>query len=722
MPRKTVTIGDRTLALDARFDRLDLRDLPYRARLGNLPTQYPSDELAARWLPAYAAAKLVRNQGPDGACTGFGLAAVINYLLFTKANLEGTTTRQVSPAMLYRLARLYDEWPGEDYDGSSCRGALKGWHRHGVCRDALWPYLIRREKRVAVTPTEDPENRNDPARNWDVDALDCTLGVYYRVDARSIVDMQSAIVEVGAIYVAGVAHEGWNVPTRKTLHGHADLVRIQHVPKPRDGGGHAFALVGYNDLGFVIQNSWGTEWASQGFALLPYEDWVTHGEDAWVFTLGVPRRLSAQGKRAGNDRPLRTPRFLVPSASGDARGLERPVGLLRGDDAFSRRFRDVPADLQPLDANAAYCHTIVLDRGYAVGNDLTAEAPGAALDNAALLRPSEWLKKHRRRKLMIYAHGGLNSEGASITRIRALAPYALANGIYPLFITWRSGALETVGDLVEELFTKAGAVSAPARASGWIERLSDKTDRLLEPLLRGPGSALWGQMKLNAERAGRLGEGGAFMMVKRLEALAQEIDNLEVHLIGHSAGAILLGALLEPLRRARLNVKTLRLFAPACTTRFALERYRPALRSGQIEARHFYVHTLSDKLERDDSVGPYRKSLLYLVSRAFEDVHKTPLLGLDRSFDAETAADGAEDDLWSDDRSEDVKQWADFWDKSGGADNRIVLSRATVSTGGGSIDATHGCFDNAVDIMGDALGTIVNPRSPERVKIHRLDF
>jgi len=722
MPRKTVTIGDRTLALDARFDRLDLRDLPYRARLGNLPTQYPSDELAARWLPAYAAARLVRNQGPDGACTGFGLAAVINYLLFTKANLEGTTTLQVSPAMLYRLARLYDEWPGEDYDGSSCRGALKGWHRHGVCRDALWPYLIRRDKRVAVKPTEDPDDRNAPARNWDVDALDCTLGVYYRVDARSIVDMQSAIVEVGAIYVAGVAHEGWNVPVRKTLRGHADLVRIQHVPKPRDGGGHAFALVGYNDLGFVIQNSWGTEWGSQGFALLPYEDWVTHGEDAWVFTLGVPRRLSAQGKRAGNDRPLRTPRFLVPSAARDAGGLERPVGLLRGDDAFARRFRDIPVELQPLDNNAAYCHTIVLDRGYAVGNELPAEEPGAALDNAAFARPLEWLKKQRRRKLMIYAHGGLNSEGASITRIRALAPYALANGIYPLFITWRSGALETVGDLVEELFAKVGFGVGPARAGGWAERLSEKTDRLLEPLLRGPGSALWGQMKLNAERAGRLGEGGAFLMVKRLAALAQEIDKLEIHLVGHSAGAIVQGALLEPLRRARLEVKTLRLFAPACTTRFALEHYRPALRSGQVDPRRFYVHVLSDKLERDDSVGPYRKSLLYLVSRALEDVHKTPLLGLERNFDPASAEDGAVDDLWSDDRIEDVRQWTAFWQASGVADNLLVLSRATVSTGAGSIEATHACFDNAVDIMGDMLGTIVDPRRPERVKIHRLDY
>ena len=35
--------------------------------------------------------------------------------------------------MFYELAKLYDEWPGQDYEGSSCRGALKGWHKHGVC-------------------------------------------------------------------------------------------------------------------------------------------------------------------------------------------------------------------------------------------------------------------------------------------------------------------------------------------------------------------------------------------------------------------------------------------------------------------------------------------------------------------------------------------------------------------------------------------------------------
>ena len=46
--------------------------------------------------------------------------------------------------MLYEMAKRYDEWPGEDYDGSSARGAMKGWHKHGVCSDEHWRYKTRR--------------------------------------------------------------------------------------------------------------------------------------------------------------------------------------------------------------------------------------------------------------------------------------------------------------------------------------------------------------------------------------------------------------------------------------------------------------------------------------------------------------------------------------------------------------------------------------------------
>lgn len=725
MPRTNLQLDARKLTLDARPDRLDLRDRPYPPALGNLPFQFPDDAQVVGYLQAYADADLLLDQGSDGACTGFGLAAVINYLLFVQGLAQGSKAiRKASPAMLYQLARIYDEWPGEDYEGSSCRGALKGWQRHGVCREMLWPYVLDGGNRVYQPPRENPDRPDDADSNWDVDALACTLGVYYRVDARSVVDMQSAIHACGAIYVSATVHEGWVVPARKQLRGHADLARIKHVPKPRQPGGHAFAIVGYNELGFVVQNSWGKDWGSYGFALLPYEEWVTHGDDAWVFTLGISRQQAVMAER-GKLHTLRSPHFFIPAATSRRAGApERPVGLIAGDDALTRSYRDVPASARPLDADQAYRHTIVLDRGFPVRNDVTAETPAAALDSAVFARPLSWLETNGSNKLLVFVHGGLNSEGDSIERIRALAPYALNNGIYPLFITWRSGPLEAVSDLVEEKWAQFGwGRQGVEPARGWLDKLTDKTDRLLEPLLRSPGGALWQQMKINAERAGSHAQGGMQLMVARLKALAAKRPDLEIHLMGHSAGAIVLGALLEPLRKAGLKAKTLRLFAPACTTRFALDHYRPAIEQGVLEAKHWYVHVLSDKNENNDSVGPYRRSLLYLVSRSFEDVHKTPLLGLERSFDPATVAPGVEDGLWASPLVCDVAEWQAFWNGLGiDQTHRIVLANSRVSNGSRSISAAHGCFDNAVDIMGDALGYIVDPDHPQRVKIHRLDY
>jgi hypothetical protein len=155
--------------------------------------------------------------------------------------------------------------------------------------------------------------------------------------------------------------------------------------------------------------------------------------------------------------------------------------------------------------------------------------------------------------------------------------------------------------------------------------------------------------------------------------------------MGHSAGAILIGAMLGPLREAGLKVATLRLFAPACTTRFALEHYARAVRDGTLDARHWHLHQLSALNERRDSVGPYRKSLLMLVSRAFEDEHKTPLLGLQESFDARTAQAQAADGAWSSRGAQDVAAWLDFWRPLGlDATNRHVLTPSTVSTGAGA--------------------------------------
>lgn len=145
----TQTSHNRTF--DARPDRIDLRDRVYQPKLESLPPRYPDEIDIGKYLPAYART-LVLDQGQEGACTGFGLAAVVNFLLWRNNGFKMKGLQTVSPRMLYNMARFYDEWPGEDYDGSSCRGAMKGWHRHGVCTDKLWPYRNAKGKIVFVEP------------------------------------------------------------------------------------------------------------------------------------------------------------------------------------------------------------------------------------------------------------------------------------------------------------------------------------------------------------------------------------------------------------------------------------------------------------------------------------------------------------------------------------------------------------------------------------------
>lgn len=139
-----ISVGGTTYALDARPDRLDLRDRAYQPPTLSLPSQWPLEKDVERLFPAYSNAGLILDQGQEGACTGFGLAAVVNYLQWTRSYGEGGkgAFKSVSPYMLYDLARFYDEWPGQDYDGSSCRGAMKGWHKHGVCEQSLWAQTI----------------------------------------------------------------------------------------------------------------------------------------------------------------------------------------------------------------------------------------------------------------------------------------------------------------------------------------------------------------------------------------------------------------------------------------------------------------------------------------------------------------------------------------------------------------------------------------------------
>lgn len=660
--------------LDARPDRVDLRDREYHPPLRSLPKQYPQKKIVEHYLPQYQSDGMILDQQSEGACTGFGLAAVVNCLRWQAAVASGTPPpRKVSERMAYHLAQIYDEWPGEDYEGSSCRGAMKGWHHHGICEENFWKYK--------------PGKFTKPKKNWEQNAAEIPLGAYYRINNNSVVDMQAAISEVGAVYVSAHVHEGWsNVPKSKK-----SLVEIPFSASRI--GGHAFAIVGYETRGFIVQNSWGPDWGYLGFALLPYHDWVMNGTDAWVAVLGAPVTVAEKSV-------TRTTQSLQQQGAGSQ---DNPLRVV---------FSETDPAVMPWSESEAYLHSVVLgNEGLPINRLIGVENAADAVKQIGLTQPSAWLQKHKKNKLVVYAHGGLNDEQASIKRVRVLAPYFKANGIYPIFLTWKTGIWESLVSSIEDSVTRIFRGEAPPIAEGWLlNKTKEARDRAIEAAGQRFLKFIWTEMKENAA-AGARTVGGLWMIANHLDQLASSIDDLEIHLVGHSAGSIIHGHLLDRLAAREVTVRGVALFAPACTVAFATRYYGGSVKKATLKPKDLHIDLMSDERELADSVGPYGKSLLYLVSRALEDVHKMPLLGMAASWDPNAnkpqfwRPDMPRKDVWKTSKLPDIHKWLSVFGK-GTSPKVHDVTRERVFDGVEHINLAHGSFDNDVDVISATIKRI----------------
>ncbi len=688
MPKKEY----KSRILDARPDRLDLRDREYCPPLQSLPAEWPSLEDVEKVFPDYTKNEMILNQGKEGACTGFGLAAVINYLLWRnglkankeKLNIDYMKKIKVSSRMLYNMARIYDEWEGEDYEGSSCRGAMKGWHKHGVCKELTWPYIA--------------DNNSSPSENWANEAIQNPLGAYYRINKNSVVDMQSAIKEVGAIYCSAMVHEGWWLKESK------QLPIIEHNTKKI--GGHAFAVVGYNADGFIVQNSWGDKWGFHGFAVVTYKEWVENGSDAWVAVLGAPVNLTSSPHTFSN--------HSLQTVAADY--TQRGSGII----SSTLNYPYENAEITPWSEEEAYKHSLV------IGNDgrpklriVSEPDPEESARVVCYKYIKEWMSQSdKNRKVIIYGHGGLNNEEASINRIRIMAPYFKANGIYPLFVTWKTGFMESltnqIQDKINDIFFSAGMEPSGIRAKGIIDKFQDAIDRSIESFARKiVVKGIWSEMKENAKFAsdravpgyaqhGHTKPGAMVILSQELKKLKDEFG-CEIHMIGHSAGSILFGHWMDELIKRELSIKSLTLYAPACTVEFANKHYIKACNKNIIVKENIFIHMMDDERERADNVAIYKKSLLFLVSRALENIHKTPLLGMASAWNIAYAK---EKDMFNDAKYSDMQKWAKFakgikcfiYNKSD--------SKVQTSLDGDYIDLAHGSFDNDINVVEQTIKQI----------------
>jgi hypothetical protein len=163
----------------------------------------------------------IMDQGITSQCTAYSAEQLL---------MSGPVKNQMylTPHELYRLNQLNDEWPGENYDGSSVRAAMKVLQASGLITQYVWAFNV------------------DPVRRWLLMKGPVVVGTnwyseMFKVDKRT-----------GFVRAKG-----------KPMGGHAYMLRgADDNLKCPDGSKGAARIV----------NSWGEGWGIQGKAWISYKD------------------------------------------------------------------------------------------------------------------------------------------------------------------------------------------------------------------------------------------------------------------------------------------------------------------------------------------------------------------------------------------------------------------------------------------------------------------
>jgi hypothetical protein len=251
--------------------------------------------------------------------------------------------------------------------------------------------------------------------------------------------------------------------------------------------------------------------------------------------------------------------------------------------------------------------------------------------------------------------------------------------IFPIFLMWETDLWSTLKNRLEDLVT-----GLPKPTGGMIDQLKRFWNQRLERLLAPPGTAIWGEMKQNADGISKFKDSGGLVLYESgMKSPWFTQTPYRLHLIGHSAGAILHCHVVARLAELNWKFESVNFMAPAATVDLFKETLLPRIKDKTV--KQFRSFHLNDAAEQQDPtckpVLGYGRSLLYLVSESFEGGVRTPLLGMEKYFDAEVAPL----------KLPNVKTW-------------VAPGPATAST-------THGGFDDDKRTM-ESIINLIKGRKP----------
>lgn len=582
-------------------DPVDLRDLIYRPSLGILPEQFLSAALDPR-QGAYSKVLNVRDQGDRPTCIGEALAALIDIQRIESFRQRGdeagvkTAVHPASAAMLHAMALEIESLDrnSDATDIRNLRSGLKGFYNTGVCTEELWQQAQRAADRN-VNGHARGQSRFDDA-NVEVmkQARHVTLGAYYRVRS-AINDYHAALNEAGGLYVAAEVHEGWRSENLK-----------KGVIGPDTGGskpadGHAFAIVGYNRDGFLVFNSWGTDWGGyepngseplKGVALWPYADWAATVLDCWVLRLAAPTPdsfLYTTRTQGLTDFTAQQTQLATPSV----RRLEILGHYIHLDDGVHVESGTYPSSPRSLKTT--------LDH-------LTKDGAKGGASNFDCVR--------------LTLHGDASPVDMVMRRLHTAISDDRRRRVHGISLVWVNGLLSGAATALQPLFDSALKIAKGRRKDA---------DERIEAMTRPVGRALWRDAKHAAVKAASK-RGDAFDALMQVAALCKS-SGKPLHLVTEGAGSLLLAELLLTAKEMS-KTEALETILDSLTLVAPLSLFADYNKSvgrfvtswSKAKGKRPVIFKPDAAFDERLAVGAYSRSWTDLVSRAFEET-QGPLIG-----------------------------------------------------------------------------------------------
>lgn len=183
-----------------------------------------------------------RDQGNQPSCVGFASAAIMEYYAY---KLYGRNI-EFSAQFIYNCRTT-------DGEGMFPSEAMNGLYNWGCALESTYPYGKNKSQKYRDMPA----NVKGEASQWRSGQPNIL---------RDVASVKSAVANNGPCIMAFTCYNEGRYPWRKES---GDKTEIY---------GHCLAIVGYDSTGFILRNSWGTDWADGGYTRMDFSEWTLNFE------------------------------------------------------------------------------------------------------------------------------------------------------------------------------------------------------------------------------------------------------------------------------------------------------------------------------------------------------------------------------------------------------------------------------------------------------------